>query len=143
MAEKIEKIHEILRIRELLRRGKRADTGEWIKSFNYLFFLPENGEILCYMPKMCEKCKCEHDENDNIVSMFDCICYKVIPETIGRCTNMTDINGKEIFEGDIIQCNDDPKQLVKVVFGEFDVVLNETEETSESVIGIPEHRAAP
>lgn len=48
---------------------------------------------------------------------------------------MHDKNGKRIWENDILMCHDNPKDLVKAVFGEFNVIEVESEEVIDSVIG--------
>lgn len=42
----------------------------------------------------------------------------VKPETVGQFTGMTDINGKKIFEGDIVVLNEDVKKTFDVEDGE-------------------------
>jgi len=61
--------------------------------------------------------------------------HQVDPATIGQCTGLFDCKGSAIFEGDIIQCNEDPKDLSEVRFGEFKVRCIETEEAIDHAVG--------
>ena len=94
--------------REHLFKGKRVDNGEWVEGFyakaknvvtdkEETFILPIDGLYFT------------HGE----------FCYyPVLPETVCEFINLTDKNGKKIFEGDIVQCEDDWDR--SLMFVEFD-----------------------
>lgn len=61
--------------------------------------------------------------------------FLIDENTICRYVNLTDLKGKEIWENDILMCHGNPDDLVKAVFGEFNVIEVESEEVIDSVIG--------
>lgn len=71
-------------MREILFRGKRADTGEWIEGY---FGQSIDSFII--------------QDYGLVAGRFE--VFKVIPETLGQYTGLTDKNGKWIYEGDLLR----------------------------------------
>ena len=118
--------------REILYRGKRKDNGEWIESLT-LFQLDENLYML-----QTAWADITYDLQYNITAILGRkkpFLVEVIPSTVGQYTGLTDKNGVEIFEGDILRSNNNPKDIRQVIFGEFMVIDFETESETDEVTG--------
>lgn len=70
---------------KFLSRGKREDTGKWVKG--YYVELPED----------------QHGKKICLIIGLDGQYNRIIPETAGRCAEIADKNSVLIFEGDIVK----------------------------------------
>ena len=108
-------------MREILFKAKRIDNGEWVEGclvidhsrsnlFEYRIQPVESGVL--YAPPI-----------------------DLDPETLCRFAGFCDKNGNKIWKNDILMCHGNPKDLVKVLFGEFGVRNIETGSIVDKVVG--------
>ena len=84
-------------MREIKFRGKRVDNGEWIVGF------PEFHLVDGDLTKTKQDAFITYDYMDKIGKVYR-DRFNVIPETVGQFTDKTDSSGREVYEGDILEC---------------------------------------
>lgn len=88
-------------MREILYRGKRVDNGEVV----------ESGSIQ------------QLNDGYKVYLWYQGEWIEVIPNTVGQYSGLTDMNGKKVFDGDIIQLrtlDTNEKRRAACLYGEFE-----------------------
>lgn len=77
-------------MREILFRGKRVDTGEWVEGYycNHPHLFSGVLQSYIFIPSY-----------DAETGKGNCMIYSVIPETVGQFTGLFDRNSKRFLRG--------------------------------------------
>ena len=95
--------------REIKFRGKSIGTGEWLYGHLFIWGLQPPSNVPCI-------CVCVPESWKEAYNL-----YAVAPDTVGQYTGLNDKNGKEIYEGDIVEFTnlDLPNMVVRFDNGSF------------------------
>lgn len=123
-------------MREILFKAKRIDNGEWVEGYYYKM----SEKTYCFKEDYERKPVPEHhyilqERMTDWGLPNQMVQIEVVPETICQFTGLCDKNGNKIWKNDILMCHGNPKDLVKVLFGEFGVRNIETGSIVDKVVG--------
>ena len=107
-------------------KAKRVDNGEWVcgNFINPKYIVEE----LTYVSTMQFIADCQTKSLEGVI-------YEIIPETLCQCTGLQDIDGKDIFENDIVENYwGSEKQILDVRYYECGLVFTDRKDGSHRFI---------
>ncbi len=95
-------------MRDILFRGKRADTGEWVEGSLVTMTGPINNGRKYILPTGQGLSFQHHGEEGESIGGF----IEVDPKTVGQATHVIAKDGRHVFEGDILQYFDETMFII-------------------------------
>ena len=129
-------------MRTIKFRGKRLDNGKWIEGCFAEFVHPIDGDT---KPGI-QVTRCVPSSIDRFIPVYETELVEVLPESVGQWTGKFDINGVEIYKGDIVNSghlkSDEWIPSIAVIewdedFAMFRQVLKGVNEGLEQLMDVP------
>lgn len=111
-------------MRDYIFRGKRKDNGQWTCG-DLIQLLGEQGQGRKFI--VDNRFGACIDNEGNFMNTEAPFVNEVDPETVGQFTGLKDRNGKDIYEGDIVQDSEFVNGAVVFQEGCFQAIFSRTD----------------